>query len=240
MDSIPEKPQPSRVHRKQDVPFPKEEDLRTLFRHMDGRFTPQEKSLLILYGSHGLDYESWSAIKLGSDHWPNTPAVHGGWDDLVFAANVARRAQRLPQVDEAGRKRLITGAKKWTAHFIRYGDLWAAEPHKPGWKVERNRPVLTRMREIMLDCYFVDDQRVFYSGTEDAVERNDEFKALFEQLGVSHAVLWTQLTALFPGLHVSKQPVHRVRDAHETQVTSSAQCVACMPAPDDWQQPTVL
>lgn len=226
MEDIPEKPQPQRPHRKKPEPFPSNEDLVDLFRSDGGdRFTPQEKVYLVFYGSKALTFLQAWAIQHGGDHWPTaleSKQAAGAWADLVQMANILRAARKQPLLDAAGRQRLIRGAKRWTTHFLRYGNIWNDAPHQPGWKAEQNRSVLTRLREILLDCCIVDEQQYFYKNTQDAAERNEEFKRLFDGLEISHAQLWKQLKDLFPGLHICKQPIHRVRDAEESQVSGRA------------------
>lgn len=221
MEFIPEKVPPARVHRQQPQLLPFEQNLDTLFSDMEGsRFSNQEKVELVHAGLHGLTYADSLAIRYGTEEFPDTTATRGGWSDLVFHVNLWRARNKLPAVTPAGRKRLVDGAKLWSTHFLRYGNIFSEPPHKPGWKLEANRAPLTRMREIMLDCYIVDNQRFFYSSTEDAAAHNEEFSQLFADMNVTHETLWKNLTTMFPGLHISDQEVKRVRDADESRVLS--------------------
>ena len=232
MDAPADQPAERRSHTKKERIDPKDEDPAQLFAVMgNARFSLAEKTILVAYGTSALTTREHLNMRFDPcPAWPRHKQATDALGELVADVDSIRRGvdpARDP-IDEDGVERLREGMKKWTKQLIRHGTIDCEAPHEVGWKVQRNRATLTRMREILLDCWLDDGQKRFYGDTEDAAERNDEFADLFATLDVSHRTLWAQLTTLFPGMYITKQPVKRVRDADETRVRSSHVCVSVL------------
>ena len=217
----PAQPAEKRKHTKKPRIDPEHESDEDLFTHMSGRFSLAEKTHLVAFGTSALTSAEMIKMRVDSSTpWPSkTDKVNQALSELYEHVNDIRKSNELPEINAADKTRLQTGVKKWTKQFLRYGNIDCAAPHSVGWKVLQNKESLTRMHEILLACYRdAGGQRHFYRDTEDAANRNPEFKQLFDDLDIGHPTLWRQLTTLFPGLHITKQPVKRVRDHHETRV----------------------
>jgi hypothetical protein len=246
----PAAPQPAerRSHVKKERINPMDEDPNDCFTFQTGRFSLAEKTVLVAHGTSALSAKELVEMRFESaTPWPSHKRAREAYAALFAHINDLRTArnkilppnERLPdnevpkiENDKNAASRLRDGVKKWTRQFLRYGTIDCEAPHQEGWKVKLNLETLTRMREILLACYIVDGNKYFYKDTEDAEERSAEFKELFLKLKISHRTLWKQLTTAFPGLHITVQPIKRVRDANETrvraQLTPTSTLAACM------------
>lgn len=106
-------------------------------------------------------------------------------------------------------------AQKWTKRFLREGSVHDAPPHLPGHNIQRLLPVLTAMKDVLMQGYLdALGQTMVFKSLQDACSKSEAFADLYQQTGYkSYRSCWKNLRKAFPQLCTVELRVKKCREA---------------------------
>lgn len=128
----------------------------------------------------------------------------------------------VPHLHKLQQRNVRACITEWLPRLLRDGHVHDRPPHQPGYRLQRNMPVLTGIRELLL-AGWTDSigQKCLFRSLHDLQNRKPgEFAALKAEL---HGVktlrgIWSQLTSAFPAMRKMTVRAKKVRDGAPVQV----------------------